>query len=121
MTGRKDDTGKARWDLVPMEALSEVVDVLTHGAEKYGPENWRNVDQPRRRYYAALMRHVTQWWMGEERDEETGFHHLAHAAASALFLVSFDSRGSELPSYKECIQMVVDNLAKDGRSNINGD
>ena len=41
--GRKDDDGKLRYDLIPPLALEEVVRVLTFGAEKYGPNNWRAV------------------------------------------------------------------------------
>ena len=39
----KHDENKARWDLLPMGATSEIVDVLTYGAKKYAPDNWRKV------------------------------------------------------------------------------
>lgn len=64
MTGRKDDgiSGgegdmKPRWDLLPMNAMFSVVDVLTHGAKKYGAENWRGVKDARRRYWRAGLGH----------------------------------------------------------------
>lgn len=52
---------KRRWDLIPYEALGHVVDVLTHGAKKYAPDNWQHVAGWRERYFAAAMRHVTAW------------------------------------------------------------
>lgn len=85
--GMKDDQDKPRWDLLPYEGLSEVVDVLTYGAAKYAPDNWRHVKNPRRRYFAAAMRHLVAWWRGEQTDPETGKSHLAHAACCILFLM----------------------------------
>lgn len=85
--GRKADAGKARWDLVPYLALSRVVDVLTFGARKYAPENWRQLSEPRRRYFAAAMRHLIAWWRGERIDPESGLPHLACAISSLLFLL----------------------------------
>ena len=41
MTGLKFDSEKPRMDLLPPKAISEVAKVLGFGAEKYGPENWR--------------------------------------------------------------------------------
>lgn len=86
-SGQKHDGGKLRWDLLPPEATEAVVKVLTHGAQKYGPENWRNVEEPRRRYYAAAMRHLNAWRQGFEADPDSGLPHLAHAICCLLFLV----------------------------------
>lgn len=86
--GRKDDGAKARWDLLPIRAVREVVWVLTRGAEKYAPENWRRVQDWRRRYYAAALRHLTDWYEGERSDPEWGLHHLAHAICCFLFALA---------------------------------
>ena len=87
--GRKDDAGKPRWDLLPASVV-EVVKVLTVGAKRYGDDNWRGLETPRRRYYSALLRHVTAWYYGERNDPDDGLHHLAHAMCCALFLMEFD-------------------------------
>jgi len=84
--GFKLDQGKLRWDLVQPLVLEEYVKVLTFGAKKYAPNNWRKVDDQKSRYFAALMRHIWAWWRGEQRDPETGFHHLAHAMCCVAFL-----------------------------------
>ena len=63
--GRKDDASKVRYDLVPVDALREVAEVLTFGAEKYGDENWRRLDDLVRRYTAASMRHGEAFRGGE--------------------------------------------------------
>ncbi len=90
MEGRKDDSGKPRWDLLPFGALEEVARVLTFGARKYADDNWKKVPDLRRRYLAASLRHVYSWRKGEAKDPETGLHHLAHAACCLLFVLSYE-------------------------------
>lgn len=92
----KDDSAKARWDLLPYESVEQVVQVLTFGAKKYPqPEdqqipNWRLVKQHRERYFAAAMRHLVSWKKGEKVDPETGLSHLAHGVCCMLFLLARD-------------------------------
>ncbi len=85
--GKKFDNGKLRWDLVPYEAVEEVVKVLTFGADKYGDYNWQKVEPFQDRYFAALMRHLVAWKKGEDIDPESGVHHLSHAACNCVFLL----------------------------------
>ena len=87
MEGVKFDQEKLRWDLLPMRPIQEVVGVLTYGARKYDDENWRKVDNQRSRYFAAAMRHIIAWWLGEDRDSESGYSHLAHALCCLIFLM----------------------------------
>ena len=90
LPGNKDDSGKLRYDLLPPLALREVVKVLTFGARKYAPENWRKVDGWRWRYFAAAMRHLWAYYTGERDDGESGLPHLAHAACCVLFLLGME-------------------------------
>ena len=46
MNGLKYDTEKTQWHLMNWEIMDEVAQVLTHGAIKYSPENWREVPNP---------------------------------------------------------------------------
>ena len=87
--GRKYDTGKLDWTLLPWDALEPVVRVLAYGAQKYGErDNWRKVDGAYARYRAAAMRHLVADMNGEERDPETGEDPLAHAVCSLLFAIA---------------------------------
>jgi hypothetical protein len=90
VAGVKHDAEKPRWDLLPLGAVSAVVDVLTYGARKYAPDNWRLVPDTRARYFAAAMRHVVAWKRGERLDAESGLPHLAHAACCLLFILEVD-------------------------------
>jgi len=88
--GRKFDGGKLQYGLVPPLALKATVDVLTFGAEKYEPDNWKVVPDSKRRYFDALQRHVWAWKEGEQIDPESGKHHLAHALCCLMFLYEHD-------------------------------
>lgn len=83
----KYDGGKPMWDLLQWDAVEDIVQILTFGAEKYGPYSWKEVTGARERYMAALMRHVKAWYTGETLDPESGRHHLAHAGCNLLFLL----------------------------------
>lgn len=85
--GKKFDTGKARWDLLPWKPIEQIVKVLTHGSEKYGSYNWTKVTPFRERYFAALIRHLVAWREGEKIDPDSHLSHLAHAACNIVFLM----------------------------------
>jgi len=88
--GIKFDNDKPQWSLLPFKALKEVVDVLTYGAKKYAPDNWKKVPDARRRYIDAGFRHLTAYASGEKLDSETGKSHLAHAICCLLYLLAFE-------------------------------
>lgn len=88
--GRKFDSGKPEYGLIPPHALDEMVKVLTIGAQKYDRENWRYVKDGKRRYFDAAQRHLWAWRRGEDLDPESGIHHLAHAMANLFFLYEID-------------------------------
>ena len=92
--GIKHDQGKARFDLVPPDALFEVVRVYNYGATLYGDRNWEK-GILWGRVFAAICRHLYSWWRGEDHDPESGIHHLAHAAWGCLALLAYELRGME--------------------------
>lgn len=102
IVGIKADKGKRDWSFLRIIAqpLGEVMDILQLGDVKYPSEtndNWKRVPDAKRRYTAALGRHIIDGWMqGETHDKETGKHHLAHAISNCLFLLWF-----ELNSYPD--------------------
>ena len=89
--GQKFDSNKLRYELLPPELLEEVARVLTFGAHKYSARNWE-LGMAWSRPFAALMRHMWAWWRGEDKDPETGYSHLSHAACCIAFLVSYEAR-----------------------------
>jgi len=85
MSGIKYDNKKPEMYLLPPLATLEVGKVLTYGASKYSPDNWRRLEGLQERYTSAALRHLLASMSGEENDEETGMSHLAHAICCLLF------------------------------------
>ena len=90
--GRKFDSGKIRFDLIPEEAEEALAKVLTYGANKYAPDDWKKVEDAEDRYYAALRRHLHAMRDGEKFDAESGLPHSWHALANMAFLVWLEAR-----------------------------
>lgn len=90
--GRKYDTGKPDYTLLPWDAVEEIVKVLDFGARKYARDNWKHVEGAETRYLAAALRHITAHARGEKDDHETGISHLAHAGCCILFLLSLEKK-----------------------------
>lgn len=91
----KNDLGKLRYDLIPAHPMKELAKVLTFGANKYADRNWE-LGFPWSRAYAALQRHLNQWYAGEDIDPETGLSHLSHALCNLTFLSEFERTHKEL-------------------------
>ena len=74
--GKKFDSEKPMLYLLPPKSMNEIGKVLTHGAEKYGPENWRKVENLQNRYTSAALRHIFAHMEGEEDALFPGACHL---------------------------------------------
>jgi hypothetical protein len=77
---------------VPVWPQEEVARVYSFGAKKYEPGNWT------RGYrwslsISALFRHIFKFLAGESVDQESGFHHLAHAVFHLFALMEWERRG----------------------------
>lgn len=94
MDAIKHDKDKPRMDLLDVYGLIGEAKAMTHGAKKYAAYNYlfgKGLEwhQP----YAACLRHLTAWNMGEEIDEESGLSHLYHAKACIGMLIGLIERG----------------------------
>lgn len=93
MSAKKNDSGKLRVSLVPMDALEEVIKAFEFGAKKYDDDNWRK-GMKHSRFLDATFRHVyLQYKQGEDLDDESGLNHLAHGIADLLMLLSSKMNG----------------------------
>lgn len=91
--GVKDDSNKPRLDLVLGDfanALWEVGEVGTFGANKYTDRGWHEVENGIERYSNALLRHYFKYKSGEYVDLESGLSHLAHMAWNALAILQLE-------------------------------
>jgi hypothetical protein len=85
--GTKHDHGKARVDLIDPLLMLSAAKGLEFGL-KYGEHNWRKGMQWSR-IYGGLLRHLFAFWQREDIDEESGNHHLDHAACMLMFLIRY--------------------------------
>ena len=76
--------------LVPLSAEAHIARAMQHGADKYGPFNWRGADAntySMMTYLHAQLRHIKAIIDGQDVDPESGEHHMSHVGAGAcLFL-----------------------------------
>lgn len=68
-------------------ALEEVAEIATFGANKYERGGWVRVDNKKERYSDAMIRHLLSHYKGEKNDPESGMRHWAHFAWNALALL----------------------------------
>ena len=93
--GAKFDGGKLCFSLLTRglaAPLRSVAAVLTYGKAKYSADSWKTVPDAKRRYEDALDRHLNDWKdvNASNHDDESGLHHLAHAACNIFFLMWFE-------------------------------
>jgi hypothetical protein len=92
LTGGSKGTKAAQFSLVPPYPLTLLAKLYNFGVAKYAAHNWRNGYDWSKSYDAA-MRHMTQFWEGEDIDEETGTPHVIcavfHMFALAQFMKDF--------------------------------
>lgn len=93
--GKKFDGDKPRMELISPIALTELAKVLTKGAQKYSPNNWR-AGLAFTRLMGATLRHLNAYNSGEMLDQETGLSHLGHAMCEIMFMLEFEKTRPEL-------------------------
>lgn len=84
--------GKPRMGLLPADPLLEMARVLTMGADKYGDHNWRKG----LKYLSVLdsmERHIAAFKKGQDHDEESNLHHMAHVMCNAAFIIQYHVDG----------------------------
>lgn len=112
----KQDGGKLEWNLLPTESLQEVIKVMMYGNTKYEKDNWKKVGNPYSRYWNAAQRHLWAAKDNIEELDESGLPHIAHAAASLLFLLHFiktKPNDKQFSAHSEVEQAFPSGLHKD--------
>ena len=79
-----DGKPKTMFQLVDPVFVEGFADILTMGAIKYSPDNWKKVD--RSEYERATYHHWNEYLKGNKIDDESGKSHLYHLACNIMFL-----------------------------------
>lgn len=87
-TNPKDALGVKKVSLhcIPCGPLLELGLAMLEGGRKYGTHNYRDMGVRASVYYDAAMRHIMDWWEGEDIDPDSGLHHVIKAMASLVVL-----------------------------------
>lgn len=86
---RDTNTGKPRYDLIPVQALKRLADLYARGAEKYDDWNWYK-GQPFSRLYESALRHLMQWREGEVTED-----HLAAVCWNLFAIMTFQEENRQ--------------------------
>jgi len=97
-TNPKDSIGRSKPSpsLLPSALVLNVAQVMRLGEKKYGPFNWRVEKVSLQVYIDAAMRHLLQYFDGEELDPESGVSHTAHVAACMGIILDAEATGNLL-------------------------
>lgn len=87
--------GKFDLDLIPYDSVIEISKVLTFGATKYTPDNWKK-GLSIKKCMSSLLRHAFSYMMGEKVDPETGLSHIAHIGCNVMFILWYEKHKPEL-------------------------
>jgi len=82
--------GKPRLSDVPPVALLALGAAMSDGKDKYGRFNWRETGSTSSVFYDAMMRHLLDWFNGEDFAHDSKVHHLAHVMASCAIILDSD-------------------------------
>jgi hypothetical protein len=85
--------GKIRYDLIAPYALEQLAKVYTYGTIKYDDDNWWKGLKWKAEVFGCITRHIWKWMRGEKLDDESGLHHLAHAAWNCFVLIEYERCG----------------------------
>jgi hypothetical protein len=87
---------------IPPAAIIEESAVMALGAAKYGAYNWQDDPVDATTYYSAAIRHLLQWFSGEDIDSESGASHLAHVRACMAILIDAKASGKLIDDRPRC-------------------
>lgn len=79
-------TGKVPFSTVPAPVIAEIGLGMLEGARKYGRHNYRIAGIRASVYYDAAMRHLTDWWEGQDIDPASGLSHIVKALSTLVVL-----------------------------------
>lgn len=68
---RDTNSGKPRYDLIPLFMLKRIAEHYSNGAIKYGDNNWQLANSPEElnRFKESAFRHFIQWFSGEQDED----------------------------------------------------
>lgn len=85
--------GKAPFQAVPPIAYVALGKAMQNGEDKYERFNWRNAGATSSVFFNAMMRHLLDWYSGEDHAGDSKVHHLAHLMAGCAIVLDAELHG----------------------------
>ena len=87
-TNPKDAVGtkKVPFSTISWPVVAEVGLAMLEGGRKYGRHNYRIAGVRGSVYFDATLRHLTEWYEGEDVDPDSGLSHITKAIAGLTVL-----------------------------------
>ena len=87
-TNPKDAVGirKTPFSVIPWPVIAELGLAMLEGARKYGRHNYRRAGVRASVYFDANIRHMAEWFEGQDIDPKSGVSHVTKAIASLVVL-----------------------------------
>lgn len=79
--------GKPKVSVVPPIGIFALGAAMEDGANKYERFNWRTTQVTSSVFFDAMLRHLLQWYCGEDKAKDSGVHHLGHMMAGGAILL----------------------------------
>jgi len=98
----KFDDGKIPLEFLELSGIEDMCKAFQFGAKKYSKGNYKQ-GMEATRLTAAAMRHILQWQMGVDMDDESGISHLGHAMACLSMISTTMSLGTLIDD-RECLE-----------------
>ena len=91
----KGEAGAAKPGLSNISPVAQFYEgaVMDGGADIYGAYNWAEHGMKASTYYNAILRHLNQWWLGEDWDGKSKLPHMAHLRASTGIILDQQAAG----------------------------
>jgi hypothetical protein len=83
---RKEKKGKPDLSLIPYCVEAELARAMMYGEEKYARYDYYK-GHKLSDLVSAARRHLSKFYAGEDLDDESGVHHLAHCMANCLMML----------------------------------
>jgi hypothetical protein len=85
---------KVSFTKLPAIAIAHGAHAMMDGANKYGAYNWRDKKVIASIYVDAAVRHLLDWFEGQEQAVDSEVHHIGHAIACCAILLDAQETGN---------------------------
>jgi hypothetical protein len=93
---KKDAVGatKAPTSCIPSAGIFAMGAAMQDGGDKYDPFNYREAQVTASVFFNAMMRHLLDWWEGQDFADDSKVHHLGHLLAGGAIVLDGISNGN---------------------------